>query len=147
MIFLIKHCYYWFRWWLIVLSAGVLVRLGARTSAGLLVTLFHVSFSLQWRHNERVGVSNHQPHDCLLNRLFRRRSKITSKLRVTGLCAGNALVIGEFPAKRASNAEYVSILWRHRVWRRMTFSYVEAWTKWLQFCGQHFHIHFREWKL
>ena len=29
-------------------------------------------------------VSNHQPHGCLLNRLFRRRSKKTSKLRVTG---------------------------------------------------------------
>ena len=44
--------------------------------------------SVRWRHNGRYGVSNHQPHDCLLNRLFRRRSKKTSKLRVTGLCAG-----------------------------------------------------------
>ena len=35
----------------------------------------------------RVGVSNHHPHDCLLNHLFRHRSKKTSKLRVTGLCA------------------------------------------------------------
>ena len=34
------------------------------------------------------GISNHQPHDCLLNHLFGRRSKKTSKLRVTGLCAG-----------------------------------------------------------
>ena len=34
--------------------------------------------TLQWRHNERDGVSNHQPHDCLLNRLYRRRSKKTS---------------------------------------------------------------------
>ena len=42
-----------------------------------------------YSHNERDSVSNHQPHDCLLNRLFRRRSKKTSKLRVTGLCAGN----------------------------------------------------------
>ena len=46
--------------------------------------------TLQWRHNERDSVSYHQPHDCLLNRLFRRRSKKTSKLRVTGLCAGNS---------------------------------------------------------
>ena len=30
---------------------------------------------LQWRHNGRGSVSNHQPHHCLLNRLFRRRSK------------------------------------------------------------------------
>ena len=45
---------------------------------------------LRWRHNGRVGVSNHQPYDYLLNRLFRRRSKKTSKLRITGLCAGNS---------------------------------------------------------
>ena len=31
--------------------------------------------TLQWRHNGCDGVSNHQPHHCLLNRLFRRRSK------------------------------------------------------------------------
>ena len=47
-------------------------------------------WSLQWRHNIRDSVSNHQPHDCLLNRLFRRRSKKTSKLRASGLCAGNS---------------------------------------------------------
>ena len=46
--------------------------------------------SLHWRHNNHDGVSNHQPHACLLNRLFERRSKKTSKLRVTGLCAGNS---------------------------------------------------------
>ena len=44
------------------------------------------------RHNGRDGVSNHRPHHCLLNRLFRRRSKKTSKLHVTGLCAGNSPV-------------------------------------------------------
>ena len=60
---------------------------------------------LQWRHNGHGGASSHQPRDCLLNRLFRRRCKKTSKLRVTGLCAGNSPVTGEFPAQRASNAE------------------------------------------
>ena len=45
---------------------------------------------LHWRHNDHEGVSNHQPHGCLLNRIFRRRSKKTSKLRVTGLCVGNS---------------------------------------------------------
>ena len=48
--------------------------------------------TLQWRHNEGDGVSNHRRLDCLLNRLFRCRSKKTSKLRVTGLCAGNSPV-------------------------------------------------------
>ena len=57
--------------------------------------------------------SNHQPHDCLLNRLFRCRSKKTSKLRVTGLCVGNSPVTGESPTQRASNAKNVSIWWRH----------------------------------
>ena len=46
--------------------------------------------ALRWRHNECDSVSNHQPHGCLLNRLFRRRSKKTSKLPVTGLCVGNS---------------------------------------------------------
>ena len=68
---------------------------------------------LRWRHNDHAGVSNHRSRDCLLNRLFRRRSKRTSKLRVTGLCAGNSPGTGEFPAQRASYAENVSIWWRH----------------------------------
>ena len=75
--------------------------------------------SLQWRHNERDGVSNHQLHDCLIKRLFRHRSKKTSKLRVTGLCVGNSPVTGEFPAQnmqKASNGENVSIWWHHFVW-------------------------------
>ena len=43
-----------------------------------------------WRHNGRDGVWNYQPHDWLLNRSFRPRSKKTLQLRVTGLCAGNS---------------------------------------------------------
>ena len=69
--------------------------------------------TLQWRHNELDSVSYHKPRDCLLKRLFRRRSKKTSKLRVTGLCEGNSPGTGEFPAHRASNAENNSISWRH----------------------------------
>ena len=69
--------------------------------------------SLQWSHNGRDSVSNHQPHECLLNRLFRRKSKKTSKLRDTGLCAGNSPGTGEFPTQMASYAENVSIWWRH----------------------------------
>ena len=47
--------------------------------------------ALHWRHNDHDDVSNHQPHGCLLNCLFRRRSKKTSKLCITDLCAGNSL--------------------------------------------------------
>ena len=80
-----------------------------------LFTDCNANYSLEWRHNGRDGVSDHQPPDCLLNRLFRRRSKKTSKLRVTGLCPGNSPVTDEFPAQRASNVETVSIWWRHHV--------------------------------
>ena len=56
---------------------------------------YEASFSLplQRYHNERDGVSNNEPHDCLLNHLFRRTSEKTHK--------------------RASNAEDVSTWWRH----------------------------------
>ena len=77
--------------------------------------LVPATISLQWRHNELDGLSNHQPHDCLLDRLFGRRLKKTSKLCVTGLCVGNSPLTGEFPAQMASYAENVSIWWRHHV--------------------------------
>ena len=65
--------------------------------------------TLHWRHNGRDSVSNHLPHDCLLNRFFRRRSKKTSKFRITGLCVGNSPGTSEFPILMASYAENVSI--------------------------------------
>ena len=64
-----------------------------------------LSNTLQWRHNGRNGVSNNQRLDCLLNRLFRHRSKKIYKLRVTGLCEGNSPVTGEFPSQWTSDAE------------------------------------------
>ena len=65
-----------------------------------------ISQPLQWRHNGRDSVSNHRCLDCLLNRLFKRRSKKTSKLRVTGLCEVNSSVTGD-PAQRDGDAENV----------------------------------------
>ena len=47
---------------------------GTNIDQNLWVTTRHIwylplvwQYSLQWRHNERDGVSNHQPHDCLLD--------------------------------------------------------------------------------
>ena len=60
------------------------------TTCVLLCIIKAVTLSLHWRHNDHDGVSNHQTHGCLPKRLFRRRSKKTSKLRVTGLCVGNS---------------------------------------------------------
>ena len=64
-----------------------------------LVLFSSIGFSLQRRNNERDGVSNHSRLECLLNRLLRRRSKKTSKLRVIGLCEGNSTVTGNSPHK------------------------------------------------
>ena len=76
-------------------------------------SLCRLEIPLHWRNIGNDSISNHQPCDCLLNCLFRRRSKKISKLRVTGFCAGNSPETGEFPAQMASNAETVSIWWRH----------------------------------
>ena len=78
-------------------------------TAELRYQIFHILKnwinSLRWRHNGRDSVSYHQPHDFLLNRLFRRRSKKIPKLRVSGHCVGNSSWTFEFPAQMASNAK------------------------------------------
>ena len=64
--------------------------MATRLFSALLAQRVEKFISLLWRHNGHDSISNHQPYDCLLNRLFRRGSKKTSKLRVTGLCVGNS---------------------------------------------------------
>ena len=88
-------------------------------------------WTLQWRQNGRQnGVTNHQPHDCLLNHLFKSRSKKTSKLRVTGLCAGNSPVNGEFTALMANNAEngfIDDVIMRHKT-NQIPVKWTPVWT-------------------
>ena len=60
-----------------------------------------------------MSVSNHRRPDCLLYHLFRRRSKKTPKLRITGLCERNSPVNDGFPSQSTSNVEYISIWWYH----------------------------------
>ena len=74
--------------------------------------------------------------NCLLNRLFRCRSKNRSKLRVNGLCGGNSPVAGEFPAQRPVTrkklpSDYV-IIWHVPVCcvRTDTINY-KSWLEWL----------------
>ena len=114
--------HYWFIWRLVTYSAeknitwinlGILLHAAWQQMSGKFESRYNNKITLLWRHNERDSVSNHHHLRCLLNRLFRRRSKITSKLRVAGLCAWNSPVIGQFPAQRASNAENDPIWWRH----------------------------------
>ena len=68
-------------------------------------------YTYNWNYSRSHEAGYIDGWHCLLNRSFGRRSKKTSKPRVTGLCAGNSAVTGEFPAQRASNAEIVSIWW------------------------------------
>ena len=124
---LIKGCLLTFKWWIQLISlhklcpvhqCHALIKNGVDTKQEVVLTssVSWVSSTLHWRHNGHNSVSNDQPYDCLLNRVFRRRSKKTSKLRVTGLCEGNSPGTGEFPEQMASNAENVSIWWRHHEW-------------------------------
>ena len=68
-------------------------------------------FTLQWRHNERDGISNHRCLYCLLNFFQAHRWPVDS------------------PHKRASNAENISIWWRHyNVTLMMSFwGYLRHW--------------------
>ena len=83
----------------VVLCFVVVILLLSDHSYDIFIRVFQ---PLQWRHNGHNGISNHQPHHCLLSRLFRCRSKRASKLHVTGLCAGNSPVTSEFPAQMSS---------------------------------------------
>ena len=85
-------------------------RNGIYTSCQELLLTYWSHAPLLWHHNGQDGVSNHQPDHCVLNRYI---SKKTSKLRVTGFCAGNPPGTGEFPAQMASCTENVSIWWCH----------------------------------
>ena len=78
--------------------------------------------TLQLRHIERDDISNHLGHDCLRNRLLRRRWKKTSKPRVSGLCDGNSSVTGGFPSQRASKQSR-----RRRAYHDVT---VMVWGNW-----------------
>ena len=99
--------------WLAPCPHDAIYCLISQQTGQLKVSKYSYHYALHWRHNGRDDVSNHLPHDYLLNRLSRRRSKKASKLRVTGLCAGNWPVTGEIPAQMACNAENASIWWRH----------------------------------
>ena len=77
---------------------------------------------LQWRHNERDGVSN-TSLAIVYSTVYSGADQ--RKHYVTGLYEGNSPVIGEFPAQRASTAENVFIRWRHHA--RSTPYITEVW--------------------
>ena len=104
---------FYYLWLSKVTSRAVGHHISILTDCDLAKPQVENELSLQWRHNELDGVSNHRRLGCLLNRLFGCRSKKTSKFRVAGLCEGNPPVTAGFPSQWASNAENISIWWRH----------------------------------
>ena len=82
------------------------------------VSPYHIKviwFSLQWRHNVHDGVSNHQPHHCLLNRFSsadqRKHQSSASLAFVWGLHRWPVNSPCEWPVTRKN----ISIWWRHHV--------------------------------
>ena len=59
-------------------SEGISQRVALVTCQFLSYITMCNKMPLLWRHNEHDGVSNHQPYDCLLNRLFRQRKHQSS---------------------------------------------------------------------
>ena len=101
----------------------------------LLCTAVHfMTFSSpsQWRHNGHDGISNHKSHHCLLNRLFRCKSKKTSKLRVTGFVQGihrwpvNSPHKGPVTQKKFPFDDIIvkSVYWLSAVWLWLTECWV-----------------------
>ena len=84
------HCLTWCNYPSMLLVKLLVYLISVRKRNTTTSVTFATKITLQWRHNDHDSVSNHQPPGCWLNRLFRRRSKKTSKLRVTGLCVGNS---------------------------------------------------------
>ena len=73
---------------------------------GFVIAALWELWKLQWHHNGRDSVSNHAT-------VYSDADQIKHQSSVTGLCAGNSLGTGELFAQMASNAENVSIWWRH----------------------------------
>ena len=103
------------------------------------LTWFSDACTFQRLHNGCNGIPNHQPHHCLLNRLCKRRSKKTSKLRITGLCERNLLMTGGFCAQMAINGKNVSICWRRYVNYYLHLK--------ISFYGNMYRWYFRFWNL
>ena len=126
--------YAWINDWINNREAGDLRRWGSSSTQRWCMTcrLGDLQVPLQWRHNGHDGVSNHHSPDCLLNRLFSRRSKKASKLCVTGLCVGNSPVTGrKWPVTRKMFPFDDVIMRLPRVYRISTWWVNQVYEKYL----------------
>ena len=93
------------------------------------------NLKLQWRHNERDGISNHQRLDCLLNRLFRHKPKKTSKFHITGLVRGIHRWPVNFPNKGQQRGKCFHLM-------TSSWSFLH-WDNWLRWIAYHHWWHWR----
>ena len=95
---------------------------------------------LQRRHNRLDSVPNRQPYDCLLNRLFRRWSKKTSKLAslafVRGIHRGPVNSPHKWPVTRKM------FLFDDVMWVIITFIVSWSWFLWLILVDQFWSINY-----
>ena len=134
---------WWCWWWRCTADASY------RFEAETKWSRFCSDVSLQWRHNERDGVSNHQPHDCSLNRLFRRRSRKHKSSALLAFVRG----IHRWPVNSPHKVpgtrkifpfdDVIILLWCWWWWCTADASYrFEAETKLSRFCSNVFKIIF-----
>ena len=90
-----------------------------------------VNMPLRWRHNHHDGVSNHQPHGCLLNRLFRRRSKCFN-LMTSSCTSGTTIMANYWRLCYHIEAERKWPTFEERIFAN-TFSSMEIVAFWLKF--------------
>ena len=69
--------------------------------------------TLEWRHSGRDGVSNHQSHDCSLNRFFRRRSRKHQSSTSLAFVRGFHRWPVNSPRKGPVTRKMLPLLWRH----------------------------------
>ena len=93
---------------------------------------YTVKTTLQWWHNEHNGVSYHQLHDCLLNRLFTRRSKwplnsphkgpVTWKMFPCDDIIMNIFILKQTPERHALSyiGDRLITLWDYIDWDSLT---------------------------
>ena len=97
--------------------------------------------ALQWRHNERDGVSNHLGIDCLLNCILGAdQRKHQSPPSLAFMREIHRWPV-DSPSQRTSNAKNVSIWWHHHD----HYIYHGVWTRWLTHRA-YFQMHFPEQK-
>ena len=105
----------------------------------------YTRMTLQWRHNERDGVSNHQPHDCSLKRVFRGRSKKTSSFASLVFVRGIHRWSVNSPHKRPVTRKMLSfddviMSWQRSVCHGWLVSAIKS-LFWMLTCGVLWHSH------